>query len=31
MEVAAKSYFLLDSENLNEHDKAAYRKLLDDK
>ncbi|MCI9004950.1 MAG: AAA family ATPase [Lachnospiraceae bacterium] len=30
MEVAAKSYFLLDSENLNEHDKAAYRKLLDD-
>ena len=31
MEVAAKSYFLLDSETLNEHDKAAYRKLLDDK
>ncbi len=30
MEVAAKSYFLLDSENLNEYDKAAYRKLLDD-
>jgi hypothetical protein len=31
MEVAARFYFLLDSENLNEHDKAAYRKLLDDK
>ncbi len=31
MEVAARFYFLLDSETLNEHDKAAYRKLLDDK
>ncbi len=30
IEVAAKFYFLLDSEKLNDHDKAAYRKLLDD-
>ena len=30
MEAAAKHYFLLESEKLNEHDKAAYRKLLDD-
>ncbi len=30
VEVAAKYYFLLESEKLNEHDKAAYRKLLDD-
>ena len=31
IEAAAKFYFLLESEKLNEHDKAAYRKLLDDK
>lgn len=30
IETVAKFYFLLDSEKLNEHDKAAYRKLLDD-
>ena len=30
IEAAAKYYFLLESEKLNEHDKAAYRKLLDD-
>ncbi len=30
MEAAAKFYFLLDSEKLNEHDKAVYQKLLDD-
>ena len=30
MDTAAESYFLLDSEKLNEHDKAEYRKLLDD-
>ena len=30
IEAAAKFYFLLESEKLNEHDKAAYRKLLDD-
>ncbi len=30
IEAVAKFYFLLDSEKLNEHDKAAYRKLLDD-
>ena len=29
-EVAAKSYFLLQSEKLNEYDKAEYRKLLND-
>ena len=30
IEAAEKFYFLLDSEKLNEHDKAEYRKLLDD-
>ena len=30
IEAAAKFYFLLESEKLNEHDKSAYRKLLDD-
>ena len=30
IDAAAKYYFLLESEKLNEHDKAAYRKLLDD-
>ena len=29
IEAAAKFYFLLDSEKLNEHDKAAYKDLLD--
>ncbi len=29
IEAAAKHYFLLESEKLNEHDKAAYRDLLD--
>lgn len=29
VEAAARSYFLLDSEKLNAHDKAEYRKLLD--
>ena len=29
MEAAAKFYFLLESEKLNEHDKAAYKDLLD--
>ena len=29
IEAAAKYYFLLESEKLNEHDKAAYRDLLD--
>lgn len=28
-EAAAKSYFLLDSEKLNEYDKAEYKRLLD--
>ncbi len=30
IEAAAKSYFLLDSEKLTEHDKSAYRRILDD-
>lgn len=30
IEAAAKFYFLLDSDKLNDYDKAAYRKLLDD-
>ena len=30
IDTAARYYFLLESEKLNEHDKAAYRKLLDD-
>ncbi len=30
IEAAEKFYFLLDSEKLKEHDKAEYRKLLDD-
>ncbi len=30
IDAAARYYFLLESEKLNEHDKAAYRKLLDD-
>lgn len=30
IETAAKSYFLLDSEKLTEHDKSAYRRILDD-
>lgn len=30
METAAEFYVLLDSKQLNAHDKAAYRKLLDD-
>ena len=29
-EAAAKFYFLLDSEKLNEHDKSVYQKLLSD-
>ena len=29
-EVAAKYYFLMDSEKLNEYEKTEYRKLLDD-
>ncbi len=29
IEAAAKYYFLLESEKLNEHDKAAYKDLLD--
>ncbi len=29
-EVAAKLYYLLDSEKLNAHDKSEYQKLLDD-
>ena len=29
IDVAAKFYFLLDSEKLNAHDKAEYRNLLD--
>ena len=29
IEAAAKFYFLLESEKLNEHDKAAYKDLLD--
>lgn len=29
-EIAAKYYFLADSEKLNENDKSKYRKLLDD-
>ena len=29
MEAAAKFYFLLESEKLNEHDKAVYKDLLD--
>ncbi len=29
IEAAAKFYFLLDSEKLNKHDKAAYKDLLD--
>ncbi len=31
MEAAAKFYFLLESEKLNEHEKAAYKDLLDKK
>ncbi len=31
MDAAAKFYFLLDSEKLNEHDKAEYKDLLDKK
>ena len=30
IEAAAKSYFLLESEKLTEHDKSAYRRILDD-
>ena len=30
IEAAAKFYFLLDSEKLNDHDKAEYQKLLND-
>lgn len=30
IEAAAKFYFLLDSKKLTDHDKAVYRKLLDD-